>query len=197
MAHCTPPLGVVLEDKRQKQIKLCWSSSEEREKQSALCDRRQIGLWGKCVPGYFVRRAKVPIIIISGSFINFIFAHNKDKVSQSICHGPISGISRWYLSQFTQSSTSYSFPASNPVLSPLTALLWLHISSRFSSADRHIGARRPLGAPGGDASAAGGNVVHQQQPQQHGASAVGRPKSRQRRDTARAASRSAGYSHGK
>lgn len=121
MAHCTPPLGVVLEDKRQKQIKLCWSSSEEREKQSALCDRRQIGLWGKCVPGYFVRRAKVPIIIISGSFINFIFAHNKDKVSQSICHGPISGISRWYLSQFTRSSTSYSFPASNPVLSPLTA----------------------------------------------------------------------------
>lgn len=57
-------------------------------------------VYGKCVPGYFVRRAKVSIILISGSFISFIFAPH--KVSRSICHGPISGICRGYLSQFTR-----------------------------------------------------------------------------------------------
>lgn len=53
MAHGTPPLGVALEDKRQKQIKLCSSSSEWKEKQSALCDRRQNWFMGKCVPSFF------------------------------------------------------------------------------------------------------------------------------------------------
>lgn len=156
---------------------------------------------GKCVPGYFVRRAKVPIILISGSLISFIFAHN--KASQSICHGPISGICRGYLSQFTRFYSIFYLLLISCVqpgsLCPPTSsnrpfhLLFL---STFSSADRHIGARRPLGAPGGVAPTVGSDVGHQQQPQQHGVSSVGGPKSRERRDTARSASWAADYSHG-
>lgn len=50
----------------------------------AKCSLWQKANWfmGNGVWGYFVRKAKVPIILISGSFINLIFAHNKDKVSQ-------------------------------------------------------------------------------------------------------------------
>lgn len=45
-----------------------------RPERKAKCSLWQKADWfmGKCVPGYFVRRAKVPIILISGSFINFI-----------------------------------------------------------------------------------------------------------------------------
>lgn len=62
----------------------------ERKAKSSLWQKAN-WFMGKCVPGFFVRRAKVPIIFISGSLISFIFAHNKGKVPQSICHGPISG----------------------------------------------------------------------------------------------------------
>lgn len=103
---------------------------------------------GKCVPGYFVRRAKVPIILISGSLISFIFAHN--KASQSICHGPISGICRGYLSQFTRfNSIFYLLLISCPVPSAPQPLLIAHfISSSCLSSLLQTGISE-LGAPWG------------------------------------------------
>lgn len=158
---------------------------------------------GKLVYGEMCCWPKCQSFLISGSLISFIFAHNKGKASQSICHGPISGICRGFLSQFARfsprSSTSYSFPVRNLFPAPRPLLIsrfYLLFLSTFSAADRHIGARRPLGAPGCVTSTVGSDVGHQQQPQQHGVGSVGGAESRERRDTARSASWAADYSHG-
>lgn len=90
----------------------------------------------------------MPIILISGSLISFIFAHN--KASQSICHGPISGICRGYLSQFTRFiSIFYLLLISCPVPSAPQPLLIAHfISSSCLSSLLQTGISE-LGAPWG------------------------------------------------
>lgn len=146
-------------------------------------------VYGKCVLGSSVMRQKLPVISIIGSFIHFIFlimakCHNQfvtDRLSikYDICSTfkPIYQFLRRKKThcniEACPCSLSPPLPSSEFPL-PISPLFLSILSSIL---DGCIRAWRPLGEFGGATPTVSCYFSNQQQPQQHGVSTAGSPKS--------------------